>query len=388
MPGRHVGGSDDGAPALTLRDSTVTRAAGAGLALFGGAATVERSVLSDNAMPATSHIQDAEGIFAQDASSAAGSPPGAPARLTLRDSAVEGNSMAGISLANTTATVERSAVRATRVARVVDLIGAEKYHELGVGLMAGTYTDPTWTTAAHPPPRGSLVLRDSLVHGSSAAGLWLSSLEATLTRSRVRQTGTARGLYGDGVEAVSSSSGQVKLTMEDCLVESSARAGLLVEGGGGTVRRSVLRRGIFSIVLEGGADLAFGQDNVFEDNQEDRATFGLGLEPVPILALPAPPQLPGSPWPQPHAPDGPRTATGASALELADCRLMLGSWAGSGLTTKRQPVGQGVARGRGAPGRLCAAAKRRGACGRLLPATSSRSDSSSLTRPPELAAPA
>jgi hypothetical protein len=119
-------------------------------------------------------------------------------------------------------------------------------------------------------------------------GLAIATSSATIQRSIVRDTRTSTiDEYGDGIQVTSLEEGRtVELDLVDSLVEGSARAGLIFFGTRGSVRRSVFRQGVFSIVLEKKAAPEIGEDNVFEKNELDPVSSDEGLKPAP------PPEVP------------------------------------------------------------------------------------------------
>jgi hypothetical protein len=80
--------------------------------------------------------------------------------------------------------------------------------------------------------------------------------------------------------------------VRDVLIEGSGRVGLLLNGAGGRVERTVIRKGVLPVALEQGASPELLPSNVFEDNVDNRISFGTGLGTLPPLALPPPPQHP------------------------------------------------------------------------------------------------
>ena len=136
-----------------------------------------------------------------------------------------------------------------------------------------------------PPGATTLSVSEVAISGTGETGLltW-SAATATVERSVVRDTrATTRG-WGDGI----TTGGRGSLTLSDSLVERSARAGLIFYGGGGSVRRSVFRKGVFAIDLEEAATPEIGDDNGFEDNKENRVTWGNKLAPSAVPQIPTP----------------------------------------------------------------------------------------------------
>jgi len=256
---------------LTLRDSRVEGTRGVGLALQGAVGAVTGTVVRDSS-PAPSGRTLGYGIVASVAVAAK-----TPALLTVKDSVVANAQGLGLAVIHSDATVERTVVRDTREEVV-------EGKAMGVGIYAGFYLGLGLDRTA------TLELRDSVVRGSAGAGLQLLTARATVSGCRIEKTAPTTEGFGDGIAAAGDAShGPVSVTVEDSLVQDSARAGLLLRDGGGSVRRTVLRRGTLPIALEAGAspDLV---DNVLEENTDDRISFGQNLRCPPPPSLPP---LPG-----------------------------------------------------------------------------------------------
>jgi hypothetical protein len=174
------------------------------------------------------------------------------------------------------ATVERSVVRATEP-NDTNAIG-------GLGVAALSTGAPS-----------RLSLRESLISSSHTAGLELGGADATVQRCLLRDTQPGRDDsavlgWGDGIALRQSgyaTQHASRLTLEDSLVDTSARAGLvLYEASSGSVRRSVFRKGVLAIDLED-ASTVDGDDNVYEGNVENRVTWGNKLAPSPTPQIPS-----------------------------------------------------------------------------------------------------
>jgi hypothetical protein len=270
VAGNDLAGVQATASRLTVRDSAVKANHGGGIYVTGGKpVTVKRTLVLDTS-PALGLPLWEYGIGI----GSIGSP------LIIHDSVVDGNRTAGIVLVDSSGLVERSVVRDTRPHK------APTGETRGVGIYAGF---AVWEDKP-APAQTRLTVRDSVLTRSSSVGMMLWSARATVQRCLVRDTRRGGGQYGDGISAASDDKlGEVSLTLEDSRIETSARAGLLLSGGGGAVRRSVLRKGVFSIVLDKGAAPVIGEGNVFEGNSENRLSVGQKLPLCPPLKLPAPP---------------------------------------------------------------------------------------------------
>jgi hypothetical protein len=172
------------------------------------------------------------------------------------------------------ATLERVFVEDTRPA---GLTGIE-----GMGILADIQD------------RRKMELVDSRVAGGAIAGVLLAGgTRAVVRRSTIQDIGQGLGVFvphqfkrgfGDGLLVRSGTT----LELEDSLVSGNARAGVLFFGGG-SVRRSVFRDGLISIDVEDGDPEIDLKSNVMEGNQENRISFGSGLQ---APRLPSPPPSP------------------------------------------------------------------------------------------------
>jgi hypothetical protein len=254
-----------GTSTLVLRDARIARSHGAGLSLVGTSATLERLVVQDTE-------GETDGLFGNGLEAVRGDQRD-PSTLVLRDAVIAGNRNVGVLLASVEATIERANVRDTRE-QAAD-------QAAGVGLVA--MADPSVGIAS------TLALRDSLVARSRAVGIGIVASTATAERCRITGTAveaTGKG-WGDGIQISSTADLRGRLDLADSLLDASARAGAIYYGAGGSVRRSVFRRGIFAVGLEGTADPEMS-DNLFEGNVENRVTWGNKLAPSPPPKMPPP----------------------------------------------------------------------------------------------------
>lgn len=311
---------------LTMTDCLVTNNRDHAIGLFGSTATLERTIVRDT-QPRDSDQQSGVGVSSR-------SWDGEPATLTIRDSLVSNNRSMGVRLCATDAILERTVVRDTlpwaedgsfgyglAVKKLDDRSSTlsmtdcvvDNNRTLGIGLYSSDATltrtvirdtlpkamDGSYGAAIHAGPwidstgawdktPSTLKLSDCLVSGSRTMGLAVATSSATIQRSIVRDTRTSTtDEYGDGIQVSSLEEGRsVELYLVDSLVEGSARAGLIFYGTKGSVRRSVFRQGVFSIVLEKKAAPEIGDDNVFEKNELDPVSNDKGLKPAP------PPEVP------------------------------------------------------------------------------------------------
>ena len=248
---------------LVLRESLVTGNRTEGIYMLGSKVTVERSVVRDTHEQASDNKRGS-GIYA-----ALGSGQSRGSELVLRDSLVAGNRTVGIGVASSKASVERSVVRDTREQ------ASDK--QFGQGIQA----------SVRPGQSGGseLVLRDSLAAGNRTVGILVLGSKATVERSVVRDTRkNGLGGYGDGLIGGEKSTLQAR----DSTVESSARAGFLIENSSGSIHRCLIRRNIFAIDLEKGARPTIGTDNMIVDNKENEVTSR-------NLKIPSPAKFPITP---------------------------------------------------------------------------------------------
>ena len=208
---------------LTMRDCFVGRNRQLGIGVWGSKATVERTVVRDTHEQASDKVAGA-GIAVMFLSNQSH-----PSDVTVRDSLVVGNRVAGILLESSKATVERTVVRDTRE-RALD-------NTLGFGIEA-------WIQAGQSRP-AEVTVRDSLITGNRYMGLGLFSSKATVERTVVRDTREQASdkHYGGGIQASiqNSHTQPSELTVGDSLVTGNRSFGILVESSKATIERSVVR---------------------------------------------------------------------------------------------------------------------------------------------------
>jgi Right handed beta helix region len=254
---------------LTLTDSVVSSNTSAGVQICGSTARLERSVIRDTASSANGEL--GHGVVARrlgDLSST----------LTMDQCVVSNNRSVGVAALSSTATLDRTVVR--------DTLHRETDGWVGIGVQASRM--PVGKGAWIGVP-STLTLRDSLVSGNLATGVTVASSSASIQRCIVRDTRGhfAGGGFGDGVQAMPHSKNDTTtVNIADSLVEKSFRSGAIFYAAGGSVRRSLLRKGIFAIVLEDGAGAVIGADNVYENNTSNKVAYGKGLAPAPVAGVP------------------------------------------------------------------------------------------------------
>ena len=185
--------------------------------------------------------------------------------LTLSDSLVAGNRTMGIDLEGSKATVQRSVVRDTRE-QASDKQG-------GKGIQVAYYPGHS---------QGSeLTLRDSLVAGNRSEGIGLYSSRAMVERSVVRDTRERASdkKYGTGIEAdfFEGQNQRSELTLRNSLVANNRNVGIALHNSKATVQRSVVRDTRMSGIGQFGDGLAAEKStlHVLDTTVERNARAGL-----------------------------------------------------------------------------------------------------------------
>lgn len=309
-------------PELTLRQSLVTGNRFAGVALYSAKGTLQRTVVRGTRGQTSDKTM---GVGLQAVIAVGHS---APSKLTVQDSLITGNRNAGINLAGSELTLERSVVQQTLTQASDD--------QAGVGIHA--------EAQGKNKQSAQLTVRDSLVAGNRTLGISLVASNMTIERSVVRDTRTlgSAGRYGTGIQAgvdaqhgggsqltarhcvlldnhhagvslYGSSakldscavlgtradgrgkygdavvvSGKSTLNMDSTVLERSARAGMLFDASGGAVRRSRIGHNLLAVDLEHGANPVIGDDNQLLNNKVNKVSTGEGLEVPPPPPAPNP----------------------------------------------------------------------------------------------------
>lgn len=202
---------------------------------------------------------------------ARGAEVGNKGTMTFRHSLVAGNRELGIGMWGAKTVLERSVVRDTE--------GYKSNGTFGTGIQAGV------SSITGQP--SDLKLLHSLVMGNRTHGLVMYRSTGQVSGSVISSTRKdGNGKYGDGVAVLDKST----LDIQDALVEGNARAGIVFENSGGSVRRSLVRRNIFAIDLESGAAPFIGPNNRMTDSTTNKVTTGQGLTMAP---KPKPPNISG-----------------------------------------------------------------------------------------------
>jgi hypothetical protein len=254
---------------LTLSDSVVSSNQNAGVQICGSIAKLERSVIRDTKSSTSGEL--GHGVVARILGNL-------QSKLTMEECAVSTNRSVGVAVLSSTATLDRTVIR--------DTLHRETDKRVGIGVQASRMPDGSGSFLEVP---STLTLRDSLVSGSLATGITVASSSASIQRCIIRDTrgDLAAGGYGDGIQAMPhSKNDKTSVTIADSLVDASYRSGAIFFGAGGSVRRSLLRKGIFAIVLEDGSGAVIGADNVYEKNTNNKVAYGKGLKPAPMAGVP------------------------------------------------------------------------------------------------------
>jgi hypothetical protein len=185
-----------------------------GIFLSGSQATVAKSVIRDTMFDASGNT--GRGISIQD------SAEHGPATLAVSDSVIERNRDAGLFVAGSNATVERTVIRGTEP----DSDGG------GRGILAQPGATPS-----------TLDVVGSLIDQNTEAGVYVSGTNAQLDATVVRGTrATEAGEYGRGIEASPSDGAPTELVVRGSLVRDNAEIGVLVGGASqATVEGTVIR---------------------------------------------------------------------------------------------------------------------------------------------------
>jgi len=201
-----------------IRDSYISGNTFAGVFVGGVPVTLERTTIRDTKLTPTGSL--GRGIIVQD-------HPVALHRgeLTMRSSVVEQNAEVGVLVASSTAVLEDSIVRATRL---------RKDGSSGVGV-AGQLTKGRKEAS-------EITLRRTLVDSNRTFGVYGEATKVTIDRSLVRGTRPGRDA-GWGVHVLDDRTASVpaELTMTASIVEDNTAHGVFTHLARTTIERSVIR---------------------------------------------------------------------------------------------------------------------------------------------------
>jgi len=207
---------------LVVSDTLVEHNIGTGILVNGSTATIERTVVRDTQLDDEKVGSDGQGIKVQMEDLFTKTS----AEATIRDTLVDRNIDKGIEVIGSSAIVERTVVRDTRVT-------ATDNGGIGIGVEIHDATKRPST----------LDLHDSLVLRSAGAGILLDGSSATIKRTVVRDTAQANEGTGGGIVAqfADKATQRADLVLEDSLVEGSTGISVFVGGSTATIERSVVR---------------------------------------------------------------------------------------------------------------------------------------------------
>jgi hypothetical protein len=217
-----------GPTALTMRDSLVSGSVQYGIAVFGGQATLERTIVRGTLSAAAKDTR-AAGVVASP-------PPGAsPPDLVMRDCVVAENHELGVAVLGSSATLERTVVRDT----LPDAVEQRR----GVGVQAGRSSNQAST----------VTMRDSLVAGNRMMGIGVWGSHLTLERTVVRDTQSelATGDFGNGIYAKQVDE-PATLIMTDCVVSRNRYVGVGFQDSQATLKGSVVSHTLSQAADNGG----------------------------------------------------------------------------------------------------------------------------------------
>jgi len=250
---------------VQVSDSLIERNRSEGIHLLSSAMTLERSIIRHTG------AEEASKLYGFGLVALAQTYVGKPSKLTARDCVVTHSTTSGIGIADSSGTLERVVVRDTAPSALDQRFG------VGIHVVA---EDKTTSAAAD--------IRHCQVRTSRSAGIHVQNAAVKVGGCEVINTMAELGkaLYGDGMSAEAKNGGAARLTVADSLVQGSARAGVVFFGSEGSLNRSVVKSGVFSVVLEQGAKAKISEDNVYEQNDRDPVSFGQNLTPAPVPKVP------------------------------------------------------------------------------------------------------
>jgi len=246
----------------TITDSVFKKNHATGIKIGGSKATLTRTVIQDTQPGLDSKnvgygLQVIHGVDKT------------PAEVTLDRCALQSNHAVGALVVGSKLSLKGTVIRNTKIR-----INKKDY---GYGLMLMSPYDFTQAS--------SLKMEDSMLIGNRETGLVVQSSGAVIDRSVIADTAKQEttGIFGDGIQVFPKES---KLTLTSSLVTKSARAGILFDGAGGSVKGCTIASGQFSIALESGASPTLGDDNLYDGNKRNPVAFSMGLKTAPLPTVP------------------------------------------------------------------------------------------------------
>jgi hypothetical protein len=195
-----------GRPNVTMRASVIEGSVDTGLAVGGGDALIESSVVRGTL------ANSQEGMWGQGIDVI--SQDNDPSNATIRGCLVEDNLLDGVAVVGSTALIESTVVRDTQ---------APPSAPSGRGIEIHAYNGV----------RASATIQSSLVEHNVEAGIIVEAADVTITSTLVRDTASnTQGQYGDGIVVLATAAdppdpaGPAKVSIAGSRVEASARAGL------------------------------------------------------------------------------------------------------------------------------------------------------------------
>lgn len=243
-------------PALTMADCLIARSRTVGVMVSGGNASIRRSIILDTMAHETKH-SSGDGLRVLNSS------------LDVKESLLRRSTGIALYTDDTKVTLDAVVVRDTLPEPI------QKIEGVGIFMRA----------SSGPKADNSAVITNSHVINNYASGV-VASNNVTIQRSVIKDTHieVGRKAFGDGVVVFGNSA---SLQMENCAVERSKRAGLVLTGATGVVKSSLFKDGTFSIVLSANSTASISGDNTYQDNERDSPSFDLSLTTVNIPKPPA-----------------------------------------------------------------------------------------------------
>jgi len=250
---------------VTLEDCLVTKNRKEGIRVLSSTTTMDRCIVRDT------RSQKLDSAYGVGLMVAAQLQVAKPSQVTVNDSIVERNTSIGVAVLHSSATLNRTVVKGTAPSDVDQRFGTGVY----------VHTESKKLSSA-------ATLKDCTLDKNSSAGVQVNNGSLTLERVQILGTLAEKktGQYGDGVFAAPRSGWTSFVQISDSLIKQSSRAGVLLNGAGGAIRRSVMRQGSYSIVLGAGATPTIAEDNVYEQNKRDNVSFGVSLDSPPLPKVP------------------------------------------------------------------------------------------------------
>jgi len=302
---------------VTIRDSAVTHNDTDGILVDASDVTIEKSIISDNRQSNDKH-NAGMGIFVwYNTRIEKGST------LTLKESAVVRNMLAGLKIVGSKAVIDGSVIADNKASKDLRFgYGIEssssddkKVHSTIVirhsrisnnktaGVILLEKVDVTFDNVyigdTEPQPlnmlfgiglqigsggyKSSAKIRNSIIENNHGFGAAFVNTTGFVDGCYINKTRGYKksGFFGDGVLLQNA-----RIDLIDSLVENSNRTGTALWDSGGTIKRNLFRNGRLSINLEGKSNPKIENSNIFEGNGRNSVSFGQGLQ---MPGIPVPP---------------------------------------------------------------------------------------------------